>query len=234
MLRDAGPELLGVAALGRPTAVVLALALWTGAAAAGRAHVLVLRTGARLEVLQPPAYDVTGHSLVVTPDGRRFVLHRSSVSATATAAANRPREDDEASKVWTTRDLERLRAEGRGRVTIAGSSDDAASPLPAARPRPPAPAEEERWREAARTLQGRVVALERRIAILERADQGWENYLLATGTLQGRVAAAAASDLGDIRRRRVEAEAALQQARGELNRLHDEARRASVPPGWLR
>ena len=204
-------------------------------------HVLVLESGARLEVREAPVFDVAGWAPVTTPDGRTFLIERSAINASSTEALNRRRTEprgEAPKKVWTAADLARLRG---GNVSVVGTSGAegsvpaAAASSPSAPDEDAAPAESEsEWRAAALALRQRIAALERQVEWLDRVDASWEGYVLGTGSFQGPIASASASKIAETRRRRAEAEAGLQQARGELSRLEDRARRARVPPGWLR
>lgn len=145
-------------------------------------------------------------------------------------------------RVFTEEDLVRTRG-----VTASPSP----SPKPGTRPAPPRPspsptpiwgsvrpdntaADEQRWRgraaqarERVAAAEAQVVALEQRIAEL-RLDRGQGN-LQDPNREQTRAAqiTAAEKDLDAAR-------TAAQTARQAQVDLEDEARRKSVPPGWLR
>ena len=106
---------------------------------------------------------------------------------------------------------------------------------PAASEEPPEPAEggEEYWREEARRLRERVLAIRDEIVRLESETKRLEAdfYAWDDGAYRDRVIKPswdkAREDLATARKE-------LPVAEKELADLPDRARRAGVPPGWIR
>lgn len=104
-------------------------------------------------------------------------------------------------------------------ATVAVASP-AATDAPAAQPAPASPAAaapargETWWKQQMRSLQ---LALDKALVTLAAAEK--ENYKYGYNDLQAEY------------KRRL---AAVEDARLAIERLHDDARRARVPPGWLR
>ena len=196
-------------------------------------HVLVLADGRRLPLLEAPRW-AFGRASVSDALGRRFVLAWAEVDHEATRRANPPvdKPDD---KVWTNRDLEDLRGE---RLNVLGGVPEPSSTGGGARPATPAPVlanpqagTEAQWSGRATPLREQIQGLEAQLAALERARDSWEAFTLGTG---GDYEAAAASELGKIRRAREAAETRLRSARADWAALEEEARKAGALPGWLR
>ena len=105
-------------------------------------------------------------------------------------------------------------------ATALAVAPPAATDVPAAQPAPASPAadaparDETWWRQQRQSLQR---TLDEALARLAEAEK--ERYRFAYNDLQAEY------------KQRV---AAVAEARGALDRLHDEARRAGVPPAWLR
>jgi hypothetical protein len=217
----------------RVAATMAAIAL-LASPAGSHAYTLVMSTGARLELLAVPQF-VGGKALVETVDGRRLVVSWSAVSWSSTETVNkgltvaRPAAGAPAPRVWTNADLERLR--GAHLNVAAPTTSPAPEAATAATSQPAATPDEAAWRSRAADLARAQADMEARAAELERLDEQWESLVLATG---GAYANAAARELGDIRSERARIERELRQVRGERSRLDDEARKAGVPPGWLR
>lgn len=187
--------------------------------------VVVLADGHRLELTSRPRW-AFGRAAVVTTDGRRLTLRWSDVDHEATRRLAPPPPESRATRTWTNADLAGL----RGRVSVVGTGD-AVPPLTLAQPPGPATAEEESaWRAEATALQAEIARLEATLRALEARADRWEAFVLATGAYQR----AAAHELGEIRRQRVSAEERLAQARSALVSLEEAARKARIPPGWLR
>ena len=166
----------------------------------------------------------------------RAVFHVAAVASIACGVLAGPRTVDDgqpkgrASKTWTNADLERLRAP----VNVIGSTNAAAPPQPQAVQATPPVVEdassEATWRAQAQALDARIAQLEARIALLSLLDEQWTSLALGMDA-HDRVAA---QELVRIRRDRAESERQLEQSRGEKVLLEESARKASIPPGWLR
>ena len=114
----------------------------------------------------------------------------------------------------------------------AGAEAEAAATDPAAPPDPAAAGDEERWRNRMAEARQAVERAERRAAELQtRVSRLWADFTARDDPAQ-RAA---------IEQDRVAALAELEETRAEagelaqaVDDLRDEARRAGVPPGWLR
>lgn len=191
--------------------------------------VLVLSDGRRLPLREEPKW-VFGRASVRDAAGRLLELEWKQVDHEATRKAN-PRsaasEPDGLPRVW---DEEALRAL-RGRRLNVVDNGGAAPELAQSAPGEAGALSEADWRARASALSERIRRLEAELAYLERARGSWEAFALGTG---GDYDAAAASELGEIRRARQARQDALSEAKSDWARLQEEARRSRVPPGWLR
>lgn len=135
-------------------------------------------------------------------------------------------------KVYTNDDLRRM---DRGDVSVVGNSRAARPGTAAANGQPK---NEQYWRNRAQKLRAQMAEVDRQIAQLEAASQNSGN---APGNSTGSnppppsaytVGGHARGVSGTTPLTRLRArKAQLQQ---EWNQFEDEARRAGVPPGWLR
>jgi chromosome segregation ATPase len=150
-------------------------------------------------------------------------------------------------KVYTEEDLKKARESGSGAVNvlpeIAGSSSPAASERPSASEGGPArgensadagPRDEKYWRAEAERRREAVKVAESKVQTLEAQVAGLRSDMSPINTQdpnrlqnQDRRLRQALDDLEAARRD-------LDAARQSLANLEDEARRAGVPPGWVR
>jgi len=151
------------------------------------------------------------------------------------------------SKVYTEEDLKKARESGSGTVNvlpeIGSSSSPAASERPSAREGGPArgensvdagPHDESSWRAEAGRRRDAVKVADSRVQMLEAQVAGLRSDMSPTNTQdpnrlqnQDRELRQALDNLEAARRE-------LDAARQSLANLDDEARRAGVPPGWVR
>ena len=166
-------------------------------------------------------------------------------SPTPSAAASESAADaKKAGHVYSNEDLPKdsvpptvaspgLTGSGRGSVTVLGPG---AAPPAAEEPSEPAPPEatEGYWRQRADVARGAIESGEQRVAELQsriselRSDRGATNVMDPNRELtrQSQITQAEA----ELER----ANADLARAREALSNLEEEARRKSIPPGWLR
>ena len=140
------------------------------------------------------------------------------------------------SKVYTEEDLKKARESGSGTVNvlpeIGSSSTPAASEQPAGSET--APHDENYWRAEATRRREAVKVADSRVQMLEAQVAGLRSDMSPTNTQdpnrlqnQDRELRQAQDNLETARRD-------LDAARQALANLDDEARRAGVPPGWVR
>jgi predicted nucleic acid-binding Zn-ribbon protein len=151
------------------------------------------------------------------------------------------------SKVYTEEDLKKARESGSGTVNvlpeIGSSSSPAASERPSGSEGGPArgensvnagPHDESSWRAEAGRRRDAVKVADSRVQMLEAQVAGLRSDMSPTNTQdpnrlqnQDRELRQALDNLEAARRE-------LDTARQSLANLDDEARRAGVPPGWVR
>jgi hypothetical protein len=185
---------------------------------------LVLTSGAVLQ-LEAPARWAFGQATVTTLEGKRLSIRHAAVDHEATQALGGTAQAPDSGRRYTAAELARIR---RHRLNLVG---DGTRPEESALEELPGPTgDEASWRARAMSLRQEIDRLELELRFLERQKWSWSSLALGAKGYD-RIAA---SKLGKIRARRKLVDERLRQARGELARLEDEARRERVPPGWLR
>jgi hypothetical protein len=89
--------------------------------------------------------------------------------------------------------------------------------------------DEQRWRARAQAAQERIVKARAMVAF-------WEKQTLVPGyeLVNRKSGAVVAGSIAELQAKTAAAKAELAAAEKALENLQDEARRASIPPGWLR
>jgi len=123
---------------------------------------------------------------------------------------------------------------GRGAVTVLKPGEMGPAPTPEVTPEPPLEETERYWRDRALQVRDAIAGDESRIADLEqkiaelRNDRGSVNAM-DPNREQSRQAA-----IADAQAQLEGARADIERQRQAMNALEEEARRKSIPPGWLR
>jgi len=138
-----------------------------------------------------------------------------------------------AKKVYTNDDLN---GHGKGEISVVGSSKQAVRPGDTATN---GPKNEQYWRSRAQKLRNQMADVDRQIAQVEAANQkeraaatnpsGTSPQTAPVGAYYG---GSRASNQYENQMKRLKVRKA--QIQEQIDQMEEEARRANVPPGWLR
>jgi hypothetical protein len=153
----------------------------------------------------------------------------------ATAGTSQPKDaksSTPAKKVYTNDDL---RSTDSGGVSVVGNNRAAAKPGKATTA-DTGPKNEQYWRSRAQKLRNEMAEVDRQIAELEAANQDPHTGSSGTNppppppsayTVGAHVRGGSSTPLQRLENRKA-------QLQREMDQLEEEARKAGVPPGWLR
>lgn len=203
------------------------------------AYTIVLKNGRRVEARQRYTLEA-GVVKYVGTDGRQYSLPLADVDLEATERANaEPR--SRRPKVWTNDDIEQL----VGRAPVGVTSAEPAPEAPAggeaapaaegkeeagakaeeAKPQPPKEQDPEYWQKRLEPLRNELTQIDQQLQQLRGGqNQAASNAINVAGSNPG-------VQVADTIRR---LEARRAEVQREIESIQAEARRAGIPPGYLR